>query len=94
MNRINKLIKKVTNAMTSVGLYWPWHGPWSEVLNYVGQKYSHVLFEVSRYGFGVILNIPEEYSVAEVNNYLIEKFEERYKICSFGENGRLIIITV
>ena len=94
MNRINKLIKTITNFMRSVGSYLPWHGPWSEVLNYVGEKYPNVLFEVSTYGFNVILNIPKEYSINEINDYLLEKFDDRYKICNFGENGRLIIVTI
>ena len=70
------------------------YGNFSEVLRYLVTEYPDILFERPEYGFCVILNIPHEYDINEVTEYIKNGFEEKYHICTFNELARLIVITV
>ena len=69
-------------------------GNFSEVLRYIVTEYPDILFERPDYGFCVILNIPYEYDINKVTEYIKKEYEEKYHICTFNELARLIVITV
>ena len=95
MNTVKKkLIKILHNIMRCVGYTMEWHGNWSEILNYLANKYPYIKFQCPEYGFSIVFNIPNEYDYDEVVKYIEEKFSGRYKITTFDEHGRLIIVTV
>ena len=95
MNTVKKkLIKILHNIMRCVGDTMEWHGNWSEILNYLANKYPYIKFQRPEYGFSIVFNIPNEYDYDEVVKYIEEKFSGRYKITTFDEHGRLIIVTV
>lgn len=95
MHKVKKRLLKISGEiMNSIGYCRDWHGSFSEVKNYIAEKYPNILFEHTTFGFGIIFNIPEEYVMSEVSKYVLDKFEERYHVCTFGDNARLIIVTV
>jgi len=95
MNTVKqKFIKIIHNFMEHVGYTKEWHGNWSEILNYLSVKYPYIKFQCPEYGFSVVFNIPIEYDYDEVVEYLESKFYDKYKITTFSDKARLIIITI
>ena len=80
--------------MKSLGIKDKWSGHFSEILNYLKDNYPNIMFERAIYGESLILNVPEEYDIYDLNRVLDEMFHYDYNIALLDviyENRLLLI---
>ena len=81
--------------MRSVGFTREWTGNWSKVLNFLSPLFPYIKFEIPEIGFGLILNIPEEYDYNTVLESIKDEFDNKYYITnSEFESSRIILISI
>ena len=71
-----------------------WNGYFSDVLNYLSEKYSNLYFEKAKYGKTLLVNVPLEYNVNDVYIDISYNFSDTYKVelLDIIYENRLIIV--
>ena len=81
--------------MKSLGIKDNFNGYFSDILNYLKNKYPDVLYEKAKFEKALILKVPDEYNFHHVFNIVLNNFHYDYDIVILDElyENKLILIT-